>query len=62
MFRKSAADYPENITVAFKDKRYTYRELDTLSDKIAGMLSSLGLGRSDVVSVLLPRCEYMVIA
>ena len=62
LFRKSAADYPDNIAVAFEGRRYTYRELDTLSDKIAGYVSSLGLGCGNVVSVLIPRCEYMVIA
>ena len=62
LFRKSAASYPDNTAVVFGDKRYTYSELDSLSDKIAGYVSLLGLGRGDVVSVLIPRCEYMLTA
>ena len=62
LFRKAAADYPDNIAVVFENKRYTYSEIDLLSEKIAGYVSSLGLGRGDVVSILIPRCEYMVIA
>ena len=62
LFRKAAAQSPDNTAVIFKDKRYTYREVDSVSDKIAGYVSSLGLGRGDVVSVLIPRCEYMTTA
>ena len=62
LFRKAAAQSPDNTAVIFKDKRYTYREVDSVSDKIAGYVSSLGLGRGDVVSLLIPRCEYMTTA
>lgn len=40
LFRKAAADYPDNTAVAFEGKRYTYSELDSLSDKIAGYVLS----------------------
>ena len=62
LFNKAAAKYPNNTAVVFNDRRYTYSEVDLISDKIAGYLSSLGLGRGDVVSVLIHRGEYMVIA
>jgi hypothetical protein len=37
-------------------------QLDELSDRIAGYIASKGLGIEDVVSVLIPRCEWMAIA
>ena len=61
LFKNAAVQYPNNTAVIFGDKRYTYSKIDILSDKIAGYVSSLGLGRGDVVSILIPRCEYMVL-
>ena len=62
LFRRQAKATPQNIAVAYKDKRYTYAEVDEISDRIAGYIASKGLGLEDVVSVLIPRCEWMAIA
>ena len=53
---------PQKIAVEFEDKKYTYAETDKISSRIANELISLGIGREDVVSVLIPKCEYTVIA
>lgn len=62
LFRKCASDTPEKTALKFRDKRFTYREIDETSDNIARYISRLGLGNGDVVAILIPRCEYMVIA
>ena len=62
LFRRQAKATPENVAVVYKDKRYTYAEVDGMSDRIAGCIASKGLGLEDVVSVLIPRCEWMPIA
>ena len=62
LFRRQAKETPENIAVVYKDKRYTYKEVDEISDRIAGYIASKGLGLENVVSVLIPRCEWMAIA
>ena len=62
LFRHQAATTPDNVAVVFKDKKFTYAEVDAISDRIAGYIASKGLGLEDVVSVLIPRCEWMVIA
>ena len=62
LFRRQAKATPDSTAVVFKDKRYTYAEVDEISDRIAGYIASKGLGREDVVSVLIPRCEWMAIA
>ena len=62
LFRKQALLAPERPAVVYLDKMYTYAQVDELTDRIAGYLQSKGIGREDVVSVLIPRCEYMVIA
>ena len=62
LFRKQAAATPDNIAVVYKNKRYTYKEVDEISDRIAAYIHDQGLQHEDVVSVLIPRCEWMAIA
>ncbi len=62
LFCRQAKETPDNIAVVYKDKRYTYAEVDDISNRIAGYIASKGLGLEDVVSVLIPRCEWMTIA
>ena len=73
LFRRQAEQTPDNIAVVYKDRKYTYKEVDDISDKIAGYISEklncqLSIVNSQlsseepVVSVLIPRCEWMAIA
>lgn len=62
LFRKRAEEYPDNIAVVYHDKKMTYKELDELTDRLAAYLVSKGIGKEDVVAVLIPRNEYIVIA
>ena len=62
LFAKQAKLVPDNIAVVYKDKHYTYKEVDEISDRIAAYVASKGLKAEDVVSVLIPRCEWMAIA
>jgi amino acid adenylation domain-containing protein len=62
LFRRQTKTTPDNIAVVYKDQKFTYAEVDEISDRIAGYIASKGLGLEDVVSVLIPRCEWMAIA
>ena len=62
LFLRQAQSTPDNIAVVFQDHSYTYAEVNDLSNRIASYLSDQGLGAGDVVSVLIPRCEWMAIA
>ena len=62
LFRQRAKEFPANTAVVFKDNHYTYQEVDSLSDRIASYITAQGLGNEDVVSILIPRCEWMAIA
>ena len=61
LFRSQAKATPENVAVVYKERKYTYKEVDETSDRIAGYIAAKGLGPEDVVSVLIPRCEWMAI-
>ena len=62
LFRLQAKKTPEHTAVIFKEKRFSYREIDRLSDGVAVYISRLGIGKEQVVSILIPRGEYMPIA
>ena len=50
------------MAVVFHDHRYTYREVDEITDRLAGYILSKGLKAEDVVSILIPRSEWMPLA
>ncbi|MBO6080613.1 MAG: amino acid adenylation domain-containing protein [Bacteroidales bacterium] len=62
LFRRQAQLTPDNMAVVYHDNKYTYREVDDITERIAGYIVSQGLGIEDVVSILIPRCEWMPIA
>ena len=62
LFRKQAKATPDAEAVVFKEHRYTYAQVDEISDCIAGYIVSKGLGVGDAVSIIIPRCEWMAIA
>ncbi len=62
LFRRQAQATPDNLAVVYKDLQYTYAQVDAISDRIAAYLVGKGLKTEDVVSVLIPRCQWMAIA
>ena len=62
LFEQQVRNTPQNVAVVFKDKQFTYAEVDEMSNRIAAHIVQKGLGAEDVVSVLIPRCEWMVMA
>ena len=62
MFDELVQKVPDHTAVVFKDKKYTYKELDEISDRLGKYIASQGIGKEDVVAILIPRCEYMAIA
>ncbi len=61
LFRAQAKRTPDNICVVFEDKKYTYAEIDRITDILAKHLVTLGISKEKVAGVLIPRCEHMVI-
>ena len=60
-FKDAAKKYPNNTAVIFKDEKYSYAEVDELSNQIAYYLSSKGIKKGDVVSILISRSAFMPI-
>ena len=62
LFNNQVAATPGNVAVVYKDHTYTYSQVDDMSNRIAAAIAGKGLGKEDVVSVLIPRSEWMAIA
>ena len=61
MFRAQVEKTPDKTALVFKENRYTYKQLDEITDKIARYIRSKGYGRGDVVASMVERGEYMTI-
>ena len=61
-FLEVVKKYPNEVAVVFKDKKYTYKEVDEISTRIANELIKLGAQREKVVSILAKKSEYIVLA
>lgn len=62
LIQKAEERYKDRIAVVYKEKAITYGEFGEMTDRIAQYVHSKGIGKEDVVSILIPRCEYMPIA
>ena len=63
LFRRQAAATPDNLAVVYHDVRLTYKEVDERTDAIAALVQQhVEGGKENVVSVLIGRSEYMVLA
>ena len=62
LFKHQVEATPSNTAVVCNGRNYTYAQVDDISNRIAAAIAAKGLGKEDVVSVLIPRCEWMAIA
>ena len=67
-FKKNVEAQPDKLAAVYKDKAYTYRELDELTDRLAAKIrkrASMACGKDslkeEVAAILLPRDENVLI-
>lgn len=61
LFRRQAALTPDVIALIHHDTQLTYREVDTLTDRIAQTLQSVGVKAETLVGVFAEQTEMLVI-
>ncbi len=56
--KKATSEYLNNVCVYYKptDKKYTYREMNYISDKIANALYEEGIRKGDAVGIMTANC------
>jgi long-chain acyl-CoA synthetase len=52
--------FPSKIALIFEEKSFTYKELDTLVNRVANSLRGLGIERGDRVALFLPNIPEFV--
>ncbi|MET9407848.1 long-chain fatty acid--CoA ligase [Streptomyces sp. NPDC002935] len=58
----TVAQSPDRTALAYFDGRLSYREVDELSDSVAGHLADRGLRRGDRVAIMLQNSPHFVLA
>ena len=61
-FEQMCQKYPHKPAIIYVGEKFSFRELNELSDKFATGLSDLGVRQNDKVFVYLPNCIQWVIA
>ena len=61
------AHHPDRLALIYEGEngrveKYTFRDLKTLSNKLANALTACGIGPKDRVGILLPQCPETAIA
>ncbi|MCQ2973441.1 MAG: amino acid adenylation domain-containing protein [Bacteroidales bacterium] len=62
LFKKQVEIQKDKIALVFNNKQFSYNQLDKISNKIANYIHQLNIKNDDVVSILIPRNEFMVIS
>ena len=57
ILKKSAAKFPDNRILRFRDKNYTYREFNDIVNRCAHGLTSLGIKKGDMAAILSHNCD-----
>src|SRR5258705_1063659 len=62
LLRDAAREAPAAEAFRYRDERLTYADWDTLADRVAAGLAARGVGRGDVVALLLPSTPFYLVA
>ena len=62
LFSEQAARTPDQTALVFEDKRFTYRQLDEMSNSLAHFLRERGVKPNDVVPVIARRSWHVIVA
>ncbi|WKY43252.1 non-ribosomal peptide synthetase [Eubacteriaceae bacterium ES2] len=62
LLRRQAKETPELTAIIYQDTSLSYQQLDTLTDRLAKHIKSFNIGREDIVPILLPKSEMMVLS
>jgi acyl-CoA synthetase (AMP-forming)/AMP-acid ligase II len=62
LLRAAADDAPDADAFRYRDERITYGDWHALAERLAGGLAARGVGRGDVVALLLPSTPLYLVA
>lgn len=62
LFAEQAARTPDQTALVFRDRRFTFRELDEMSNSLARALIARGIGPGTIVPIVSKRSWHIVVA
>ncbi len=62
LFEEQVEKTPDNIAVVFENQQLTYRELNERSNSLAYYLRNKGIGRNDIVGIMVNRSLEMIVS
>ena len=61
IFRRNAEKHPDHTALICRERQVSYRCLATEGDRIAALLEQEGIGHGDIVALMTPRSEEMIL-
>lgn len=62
LFSEQAKKTPDRIALIFEDKKFTYKQLDEMSNSLAHFLRENGVKRNDIVPIIAKRSWHVIVA
>ena len=62
LFTEQARKTPDKIALVFENKKFTYRQLDEMSNSLAHYLRENGVKRNEIVPIIAKRSWYVIVA
>lgn len=62
LFMEQAAMTPDKVALVFEDKRFTYRQLDEMSNSLAHFLRCNGVAPGSIVLIISKRSWHVIVA
>lgn len=61
ILREKAKEYADNTLLVFENRRYTFRQADEITERLARYLKSIGLQHEQTIGVMIERSELLFI-
>ncbi len=61
LLRRTAVRHPQRVGLVFRDRSFTFADLDAAVNRTANALADRGVGRGDRVAVLSHNCDVFVV-
>ena len=62
LFTEQAKKTPDKIALVFEDEKFTYKQLDEMSNSLAHYLREKGVKRNDIVPIVARRSWHVIVA
>ena len=62
LFTEQARKTPDKIALVFEDEKFTYKQLDEMSNSLAHYLREKGVKRNDIVPIIARRSWHVIVA